>query len=137
MLLPLTRKTARVSNTLDLDWPVTANLNGSGNGRIQAGPQTPREVWNPQQVTVSCDTAVSTGTCTASVYVGPQPAQNWLVDASFSGDTGDTTDAVSSYQVRNGEYVWVVWADGPPNGQGFARIRGTKTTPLWVSLTRS
>lgn len=107
----------------------SVTLNGSGAGTVQLGPSFPREVWRPDKASVICSAVVTTGTCQASIYAGPQAQQSWFRDATFSGDTGDATDAVKADELRVGAYVWAVFSGGVPGATATLTVRGTREVP--------
>lgn len=104
-------------------------LNGSGAGTVKLGPSLPRELWRPSTASVVCSQAVSTGTCQASIYAGPQPQQPWFRDATFSADTGDTSDAVSADELRPGTYAWAVFSGGVAGAVATLTVTGTREVP--------
>lgn len=109
---------------------------GGGSGTVQLGPTSPGELWHPSQVSVSCSAAVSTGTCQCSIYAGSAPSQSTFVDGTFSGDTGDTSDAIGGHVINPGQSIFVAWTGGPPGATATAVVAGQRTVPLWGSLTR-
>lgn len=115
--------------TLTLTRTASVTLNGSGAGTVQLGPASPGEVWHPAQVSVSCSAVVTTGTCQANIYAGAAVGQSTFKDGTFSGDTGDTTDAVGGVQLHPGEYVFVVFSGGVPGAVGAVLVAGTRTVP--------
>jgi len=118
-----------VAKTLTLTRTASITLNGSGAGTVQAGPATPGEIWSPTQVSVSCSATVTTGTCQCSIYAGAGPSQGTFVDGTFSGDTGDTTDAIGGRQVNPGQSVFAVWSGGVPGATATMVLAGTRTVP--------
>lgn len=115
--------------TLTLTRTATVILNGSGAGTVQLGPSSPGEAWQPSQVSVSCSAAVTTGTCQCNIYAGAGPSQSTFVDGTFSGDTGDTTDAIGGRVVHPGESVFAVWSGGVPGATATAVVNGARTVP--------
>lgn len=112
-----------------LNVSASAVLNGSGAGTVSLGPALPRELWRPSSASVVCSATVSTGTCQASIYAGPQAQQPWFRDATFSGDTGDTTDAVKADELRPGSYVWAVFSGGVAGATATLTVQGTREVP--------
>lgn len=104
-------------------------VQGGGNGTAQTGPASPGEIWRPTQVSVSCSAVVTSGTCQASIYAGAAAAQSAFVDGTFSGDTGDTTDAIGGRVVNPGESVFAVWQGGVPGATATLVVSGTRTVP--------
>lgn len=107
----------------------SVTLNGSGAGTVSAGPAVPRELWRVASASVVCSATVTTGTCQANIYAGPQAQQPWFRDATFSADTGDTTDAVAADEVRPGSYVWAVFTGGVAGATATLTVRGTRQVP--------
>lgn len=118
-----------MAKTLTLTRSLSTTLNGSGAGTVQLGPTSPGEIWAPSQVSVSCSATVTTGTCQCNIYAGAGPSQGTFVDGTFSGDTGDTTDAIGGRQVNPGESVFAVWSGGVPGATATAVVGGTRTVP--------
>lgn len=112
---------------VQLSFTASVRLNGSGAGTAQAAPTTtPTEVWNPTVISVQVSSNTNEATC--QIYVGPQPQQNWFVDATFSGSTGDSTDKAAGNLVRQGNSVWAVWTGGDPGATATVSISGTRDT---------
>jgi hypothetical protein len=118
-----------VSRTLALHPSAAVTLDGTGAGTAQMGPSSPGEVWNPLQASVSCSATVTTGTCEASIYAGAAISQGTFVDGTFSGDTGDTTDAIAGEVVQAGQSVFAVWSGGVPGALATLRLAGTREVP--------
>ena len=115
--------------TLTLTRTASVTLDGTGAGSAQLGPSSPGEVWRPAQVSVSCSAVVQTGTCEASIYAGAGIGQGAFVDGTFSGDTGDTTDAIAGELLRPGQYVFAVWTGGVPGALATVRVSGSREVP--------
>lgn len=115
--------------TLSLTRQASITLNGSGAGTAQLGPAMPGESWQPAQASVVCSAAVSTGTCQAQIYMGPAASQAYYVDGTFSGDTGDTTDAVSGRTLYPGQYIFAVWTGGQPGATATLTVSGQRQVP--------
>lgn len=112
-------------------WPLnqtgTVTLDGSGNGTVQLSPDGPQEHWQPTLASVKVSTNTLLATC--RVYVGPVVADQYFVDASYDGSTGDNTDRVTGYDVyRAGPYpsVWAVWTGGDPGSIATLNVIGTR-----------
>src|SRR5215469_15657174 len=95
-------------------WPsqVQVQLDGSGNGTASLGPTGHGITWTLGTISVHTAQAVSTGTCQCTTYVGDDASATNFADATFSGDTGDSTDAASGRIVRLGKKVFAVWSGG-------------------------
>ena len=118
-----------MAKSLTLTRTASVTLDGSGAGTVQLGPASPGEAWLPGHVNVSCSAVVATGTCQAIVYAGAAIGQGAFVDGTFSGDTGETTDAIAGHVLHPGQYVFVVWSGGVPGATATAVITGTRTVP--------
>lgn len=112
-------------------WPnqTQIKLNGSGAGTARLGPTGHGVVWTLGNISVRTAQTVSTGTCEASIYVGDDASPTNFVDATFSGDTGDSTDSASGTQIRLGKSVWAVWSGGVANDIATLTITGTMEVP--------
>ena len=112
-------------------WPsqTQVTLNGSGAGTARLGPTGHGVVWTLGNISVKTVQAVSTGVCECNTYVGDDASQTNFVQGTFSGDTGDSTDAASGVQVRLGKYVWAVWSGGVPGDIATLTITGTMEIP--------
>jgi hypothetical protein len=118
-----------MAKTLTLTRTLSVTLNGSGAGTVQVGPSSPGETWQPSQVSVSCSATVTTGTCQCNIYAGAGPSQSTFVDGTFSGDTGDTSDAIGGRVVNPGQSVFAVWSGGVPGATATLVVSGTRTVP--------
>lgn len=108
----------------------TGSIAGQGGGgQIQDGPASPGELWRPSLVSVSCSATVTTGTCQANIYAGAGIGQGTFVDGTFSGDTGDTSDAIGGRVLQPGQSVFVVWSGGVPGSTATAVISGQREVP--------
>jgi hypothetical protein len=107
----------------------SVQLDGTGAGVVQLGPSITNEQWSPSRVSVSCTANVTTGACEADIYCGAYIGQDTFKDGTFSGDTGDTTDAVNGELLWPGQFVFVQWSDGVPGAIATMRVQGTRTVP--------
>lgn len=110
--------------SVNLTQSAFVTLDGSGNGTASMGPLTAREVWHPAQVAVRVNTNTKEAQCT--VYVGDTPIQANFRDATFSGSSGDTTDAVSADVVKCGWKIFAVWTGGDAGQVATMVVTGTK-----------
>jgi hypothetical protein len=100
-------------------------LNGSGNGTVKLGPRSAREVWHPGLAHVSANAnPVNEAAC--KIFIGYDASAQYYVDGTFSGSSGDQTDAVASSIVKCGHYVFAVWTGGDPGQVATLSITGTK-----------
>jgi hypothetical protein len=112
-------------------WPRQAQvkLNGSGAGTASLGPAGHGITWTLGTVSVKTGQAVSTGTCQCSIYVGDDASAPNFLDGTFSGDTGDSTDAASGQQIRLGKSVFAVWSGGVASDTATLTLTGTMEVP--------
>lgn len=112
--------------TLNSYAPVT--LDSSGNGTAQIGPASLRETWTVAMVHVKTNQApadiVNEAQC--FVYAGPDTSDQYFVDSTSSGSTGDSTDSAGACPLAVGEYIWAVWQGGDAGAQATVRVTGTK-----------
>lgn len=113
-------------------WPLnqtgTVILDGSGKGTVQLTPDGPNEHWAAAIAAVKVSTKVAEAICL--VYVGPSATDQYFVDASVGGSTGDNTDRVSGYDIwRAGPYssVWAVWTGGDAGATATLIVTGTRS----------
>jgi hypothetical protein len=107
----------------------SVTLDGTGAGTAQLGPSITNEQWQPAQVSVNCSANVTTGACQANVFCGSHVGQDTYKDGTFSGDSGDSTDAVSGEILWPGQYVFVVWSAGVPGATATMRVTGSRVVP--------
>lgn len=107
---------------LNVSVPVV--LDGSGNGTARTGPVNLREIWTPQQASVSVSTSASEAEC--KVYQGESAQQPNYVDGTLSGSTGDSTTNVYG-PLYAGQWIWAVWTGGDPGAVAYLKVAGTKT----------
>jgi hypothetical protein len=100
-------------------------LNGSGAGIAKVGPTSGREAWSPAKVHVSAATNVNEAEC--SVFVGVDTGPNGFRDITFSGSSGDTTDAVENDTVKCGTYILASWTGGDAGSVATMVVTGSKT----------
>lgn len=112
-------------------WPsqTQVKLNGSGAGTAYLGPTGHGVVWTLGNISVKTVQTVSTGTCQCSLYVGDDASATNFVDSTFSGDTGDTSDAAAGMEVRLGKKVWAVWSGGVASDVATLTITGSMRIP--------
>lgn len=104
-------------------------LDGNGNGTVRIRPDGSRERWLPTVASVSVDTNVAEADC--SVYAGPAATQQWFIEGTHSGSTGDSTDRISGKVISRTQlpYVFAVWTGGDPGSTGTLTVTGTKEIP--------
>lgn len=112
-------------------WPsqTQVTLNGSGAGTASLGPSGHGVTWTLGTVSVRTGQAVSTGTCQCLIYVGDRASAENFLDGTFSGDTGDSTNAASGTQILIGKKVFAVWSGGVPGDIATLTVTGTMAVP--------
>ena len=79
-------------------------------------------------VSVKASSATREAAC--RIYVGPSAIDQNFVDGTLSGSTGDSTDAISGYQVdTHGNSLWAVWTGGDAGAAGTMQVNGTEQIP--------
>ena len=103
-------------------------LDGSGNGTLSMKPWGGGVTWQPQVVSVKASS--NTSEASAKIYIGPEAADQYYVDGTLSGSTGDSTTNVAGYSVdTHGNTLWVVWEGGDAGATATAQVNGTMVTP--------
>lgn len=111
-----------------LDENASVMLDGSGNGTLSMKPYSGSLIWLPGVVAVKVSTSTKEASC--KIYIGPSATDQYFVDGTLSGSTGDSTDRVSGKQVdTHGNTLWAVWAGGDANATATMRITGTEQRP--------
>lgn len=106
-----------------LNMSVPVKLDGSGAGTAKIGPVNLRETWFPEVASVKASSNVNEAEC--QLYEGETADQQYFIDGTLSGSTGDSTDHVWG-PLTCGQYVWAVWSGGDAGAQAILRVRGTK-----------
>jgi hypothetical protein len=121
--------TAGVPVTVTLGQSAVVTLDGTGAGTARIGPVNARETWSPQ--TISGKTTQAPGTIVSEAqwrtYIGPGADDQYYVDSTLDGSTGDSTTNCQGQVVNCGEYVWMVWTGGDAGAQGRLNVSGSKT----------
>jgi hypothetical protein len=107
----------------------TAAIGGQGNGTASLGPGGHGITWTLGTISVRTAQTVATGTCQCTIYVGDDTSPVNFLDSTFSGDTGDSTDAANGQQIRLGKYVFAVWSGGVANDIATLTLTGTMEVP--------
>ena len=114
--------------TAPLDESASVTLDGSGNGTLKMVPYSGMLTWLPDVVSVKASTNISEATC--RIYRGPDTSDQWFVDGTFSGSTGDATDRIGGREVdTHGNALWAVWVGGDAGAVATMRITGTERRP--------
>lgn len=111
-----------------MDEYATIALDGSGNATLPMKPYSGNLVWMPDVVSVKVSTNIKEASC--KIYIGPTATDQYFVDGTLSGSTGDSTDRISGKQVdTHGNTLWAVWAGGDANATATMRITGQEQRP--------
>lgn len=107
-------------------------LSAGGVGIAKVGPESAREIWYPEVVSVNANTN-ATNEALCQVFVGsgyllPGPQLLTLtarqIDITNSGSQGDATASVKGCTVKKGEFVWAIWTGGDANVQARLVVTG-------------
>jgi len=111
-----------------LNESASITLDGAGNGTLKMVPYGGGLTWLPSVVSVKASTAAAEASC--RIYIGPSPTDQWFVDGTLSGSTGDSTDQVEGRSVdSHGNSLWAVWAGGDPGAAATMTVAGTEQRP--------
>lgn len=115
---------------LPLNQAQSVTLDGSGNGTVRMSPDGPNEHWQPVAASVSASTGapiVNEAQC--KIYAGPSATQQYFIDGTLSGSTGDSTTNIGGYDIARTRtpYVWAVWSGGDPGASATLVLQGTVT----------
>lgn len=99
-------------------------LNGSGAGTARVGPLSAREVWYPDNASISVSTKVKEAS--ANLYAGESATQPYFRDNSVQASTGDSSGTVSADTLRRGQFIFAVWTGGDANAQAILTVTGVK-----------
>lgn len=94
-----------------------------GTGTIRLAPAG--EKWQIDRTYVKCSTRVSEAQCVT--YIG-QVADQYIVDGTYSGSSGDTSDTV--LYLEDGQGMHLVWTGGDDGATATVTISGWKSPPL-------
>lgn len=109
--------------TTPFSYPVSVQLDSTGNGTASAGPLSAREVWHVQTVAVSVNDTTDEAVCV--VYVGDAPQPRNQQGATSTGSSGDSTGQVAK-DVKVGNRVWAAWTGGTPFAMATMVVTGTR-----------
>lgn len=111
-----------------LNESASVTLDGSGNGTLKMVPYSGTLTWLPSIVSVKASSATAEASC--RIYVGPSASDQWFVDGTLSGSTGDSTDRVAGRPVdTHGNSLWAVWAGGDAGATATMTVAGTEERP--------
>jgi hypothetical protein len=106
----------------------SVTLDGSGNGTLKMTPWAGSVTWTLSLVSVKASSNASEANC--KIYLGPQPTDQYYVDGSLSGSTGDSTSNVSGLTVdTHGNSLWAVWQGGDAGASATLQATGTVNQP--------
>lgn len=92
----------------------------TGSGSLRIAPVARN--WQIRSLTVRCDTHVKESRATVyENHIGP----DYVLDASFTGSSGDTTDTVM--EVRDGYALVVEWVGGDIGATATVTFSGEET----------
>lgn len=105
-------------------------LDGSGGGTVRMRPDGSRERWLPVTAAVKTNETVPVKEAQCTFYSGQTDTDNYFVDQTFSGSSGDSTGRIEGHEVSRTQdaYVIAVWKGGTPGATATLTLRGTKVT---------
>lgn len=95
----------------------SVTLDGDGSGSVRIAPSGRDWVINYLTVRTSSNAKEATASLYEN-YIG----DDYLIDASFTGSTGDTTD--TTIPVRDGYAVVIAWTGGDPGATATVTYSG-------------
>jgi len=115
---------------LRLDQTAAVVLVG-GNGTVSIGPDGSHEYWYPDTVSVIAPNpagGVPANEATCNLYAGPRASQEYFVDGTYSGSSGDSSGRFSGFTIGRhaNAKIWAVWSGGDPGATATLRVQGTK-----------
>lgn len=112
--------------TLPLNVSGEVTLDSAGDGTVRLSPDGPSEHWFPSLASVKVATATAEAQC--RIYAGPKVADEYFIDGTLSGSTGDSTDRVSGYEIARTRtpYLWAKWTGGDAGAQATLVVNGTR-----------
>jgi hypothetical protein len=114
--------------TVALNENASVQFDGSGNGTLKMRPPGGSETWLPTLASVKASSNTSEAQC--KIYIGPSASDQYFVDGTLSGSTGDSTSQVDGYSVdSHGNYIWAVWTGGDAGAYGTMQVNGTSQVP--------
>lgn len=103
-------------------------LDASGNGTLKMVPWAGSTTWMPNSVSVKCSSNNNEALC--KIYIGPTATDQYFVDGTLSGSTGDSTSRVNGYQIdTHGNTLWAVWQGGDVGATATMSVSGVYTQP--------
>jgi hypothetical protein len=96
-------------------------------------PDGSHEYWMPDSASVIAPnpaggTPANEAQC--KIYAGPKVADQYFVDGTYTGSSGNSTGRISGYTIgRHAQpYVIAVWTGGDPGATATLSVQGTKET---------
>lgn len=112
-------------SSYSLNTSASVTLDSNGNGTVQL--TVPIGVtWNLTVAAVSTSTAVLNPTC--SIYMGPTPTPDNLIDATYTGNQ-DATGKVAGFPLTKGQSIWAVWTGGDVGAVATLSLFGSVNAP--------
>ena len=105
-----------------LDIRGTVVLNGTGYGYVRLSPQG--EKWEIRRTFVQCSTRTNEARC---VVYGQQIGEQYALDGTYSGSSGDTSDTV--IYLEDGQPLFVEWSGGDAGATAVVTISGWRSVP--------
>lgn len=90
-----------------------ASLNSSGTGESRIQNNNSGTLWIVRQISVITSPTASGTTCTLTLPAG-------IVDTSYFAGTGDVAGGDPPIYLHAGDFIGLVWSQGPSGGQGIA-----------------
>lgn len=108
--------------TVRLDIGTNLVLDGTGYGTIRLAPSGER--WEIDRMHVRCSSRTNEARCI--IYRG-HIRRDLVVDATYSGSSGDTTD--TRIYLEDGEAIHVEWTGGDSGATATVSLSGLRTAP--------
>lgn len=106
----------------------SVTFDGSGNGTLRMKPLSGSSTWLPASASFKASSAAAEAQC--RIYIGPSATDQYFVDGSLSGSTGDSTGRVAGHQVdTHGNSLWAVWSGGDAGARGTVQVTGKEVIP--------
>lgn len=109
-------------NAVTLDTHGSVTLDGTGYGYVRLAPSG--EKWEVRRVRVECSTTTNEAQC--KTYRN-QIASRYVIDGTYSGSTGDTSD--TPIYLEDGQAMIVEWTGGDAGATATVTISGWRSVP--------
>lgn len=111
-----------------LNESASVTLDASGNGTLAMKPYSGSLTWLPTIVSVKASSHTAEASC--KIYAGPSADDQWFVDGTLSGSTGDSTGQIEGRQIdTHGNTLWAVWEGGDAGAVATMTVAGTERRP--------